>query len=230
MPNSPHSYSCTWRVVFGVAVFQSFNRKRGPGDLAGRLPPQLSKKKRVKRLRERKQKDFFIQRLRSPSVFSLPLNPSFFNHQTPNVGLTAHHLSRTRERGLSMHWNPVCEKRKINFKVTSILYPSQDGLRYMLVFRYKTRPPSRHWNIRTNSYMSGKARILGALLYRVPPNKSWFCFEFQLVIASMNTGKKARKKGPLPRLIKTKNVGGFMLLFKYFAKFQLAPPSAKKAT
>jgi hypothetical protein len=86
--------------VFGVAVFQSFNRKRGPGDLAGRLPPQLSKKKRVKRLRERKQKDFFIQRLRSPSVFSLPLNPSFFNHQTPNVGLTAHHLSRKREGGL----------------------------------------------------------------------------------------------------------------------------------
>jgi hypothetical protein len=34
----------------------------------------------------------------------------------------------------------------------------------------------------------------------------------------MNTGKKARKQGPLPRHIKTKNVGGFMLLFKIFRK------------
>jgi len=189
-------------VVFELAVFQSFNRKRGPGDLAGRLPPQLSKKKRVKRLRERKQKEIFlVRRLRSPPFSLSPLNPSFFNHQTPNVGNRPPPLKK-RERGLSMHWNPVCEERKINFKVTSILYPSQDGLRYMLVFRYKTRPPSRHWNIRKNSYMSGKARILGALLYREPPNKSWFCFEFQLVIASMSTGKNARKQCPLPRHIK----------------------------
>lgn len=117
-----------------------------------------------------------------------------------------------------MHWNPVCEERKINFKVTSILYPSRDGLRYMLVFRYKTRPPSRHWNIRTNSYMSGKARILGALLYRVPPlTRAGFVLNFNW-LSHLNTGKKARKQGPLPRLIKTKNVGGFMLLFKIFRK------------
>jgi hypothetical protein len=183
----------------------------------------LSKKKRVKRY-EKENEDF--------SFFSIsPLNPSFFNHQTPNVGLTAHHLSRTRERGLSMHWNPVCEKRKINFKVTSILYPSQDGLRYMLVFRYKTRPPSRHWNIRTNSYMSGKARILGALLYRVPPNKSWFCFEFQLVIASMKHGKESEKARSIVKAHKDEKRWRFHATFlEYFAKFQLAPPSAKKAT
>jgi len=53
--------------VFGIAALQSFNRKQGPGDLAGRLPSHCRKKKELKDMRKKTRI--------SPFFLSLPLTP-----------------------------------------------------------------------------------------------------------------------------------------------------------